>query len=82
MIGATHTMEQHIIPRPILGFELNIYGWLHYFFLNFTILQLIVSNIENFKRLGWDEFIPALGKISKFLKIKNNKKEGEDIDIN
>jgi len=80
MIGIAHTLEQHIIPRPLLGFEINIYEWLHYFFLNFTILQLIVSNIENFNRLGWDDFVPAIGKIGSFLNIRKKGKDLEDVN--
>jgi len=80
MIGIAHTLEQHIVPRPLLGFNINIYEWLHYFFLNFTILQLIVSNIENFNRLGWDDFVPALGKIGSFLNIKKKVSNLEDVN--
>lgn len=76
MIGSAHMLSQDIEPKSLLGFEFHIYEWLHYFFLNFTILQLIVSNIENFNRLGWSDFVPALDKISSFLNIK--KKEGSN----
>ena len=62
-----------MVSKPFFGFDFNIYEWLHYFFLNFTILQLFISNLENFKRLGWQEFVPAINKISNFLKIGNKK---------
>lgn len=73
IIAGVHVLAQNITPKPLLGFEFNIYEWLHYFFLNFIILQLIISNLENFKRLGWGDFIPAINKITKFLGIKDKK---------
>lgn len=73
MIGSAHMLSQGMTPKPLFGFEFDIYAWLHYFFLNFTILQFFISNIENFRRLGWSEFIPALDKIGDFMNIK--KKE-------
>lgn len=78
MIASAHILSQNIEPKPLLGFTFNIYEWLHYFFLNFTILQLFISNIENFRRLGWEEFVPAIGKIGDFLNVgKKLKKENE-----
>ena len=75
LIGASHLLADNIPAKPFLGFSFNIYEWLHYFFLNFTILQLFTSCIENFRRLEWGEFVPAIDKISKFLRLENTKKD-------
>ena len=75
LIGASNLLANYVPAKPFLGFSFNIYEWLHYFFLNFTILQLFTSCIENFRRLGWGEFVPAIDKISTFLKLENTKKD-------
>lgn len=71
-IGCSHLFALHLpaMAFPILGWEFNPYILLFYFFLNWTILTLFVSNIENFKKLGWDEYVPILGKIHSLLKLK------------
>lgn len=76
-IGLVHLLDQNIEPKKIMGAEINIYEWLHYFFLNFVILQLLISNLENFNRLGWGNWFPAINKITKFLGIKDKNKEDE-----
>lgn len=78
MIGSAHLLSKNMSPKPVFGFSFNVYEWLHYFFLNFTILQFFISNIENFRRLGWSEFVPALDKIGDFLNIK---KSAEKIEL-
>lgn len=70
MIGAANLLSLHIHIKPILGWSFNYYEWIHYTSMNFVILQLFISNIENFNRLGWTEFLPLLKKLSKFLKLK------------
>ncbi len=75
MIGFANVLAVHVKVKPIFGVEFNYYEWLHYAFFNFVILNLFVSNIENATRLGWDEFVPILGKISSWLKLKNNNHE-------
>ena len=70
MIGAANLLSLHIQIKPIFGWSFNYYEWIHYTSMNFVILQLFISNIENFNRLGWTEFLPLLKKLSKFLKLK------------
>ena len=70
MIGSANLLAQHIHIKPILGWTFNYYEWIHYTCMNFVILQLFMSNIENFNRLGWTEFVPLLKKLSKLLKLK------------
>lgn len=78
MIGVSHLMYIGIKPINIQGFEVNIYKWMHYMFLNFTIVNLFISNIENFSRLGWSEFVPGLTRLNSFLKIKSKQKVDEE----
>ena len=73
LIGVTNVLAQNMISSPGAWLTFNVYEWAYYVFLNFTILQLIVSNIENFNRLGWDEMMPVLKRISSILKLSKNK---------
>lgn len=70
MIGAANLLALNIHIKPIFGWSFNYYEWIHYTCMNFVIVQLFISNIENFNRLGWTEFIPILKKLSKVLKLK------------
>jgi hypothetical protein len=78
MIGISHAMSENIEIKPIFGVTFNVYEWLHYAFYNYIIINLIWSNLENFKRLGWTEYSPILKKLSKYIKdepIKLDKDE-------
>lgn len=75
IISVMHVVSQYITPKPLFGWEFNIYEWLHYFFLNFVILQMVISNLENFERLGWDAMVPAVKKINSLLGIKPKRKK-------
>lgn len=68
MIGISHAMATNIKIKPIFGMTFNIYEWLHYAFYNYVIINLIWSNLENFKRLGWTEYLPILKHLSKYIK--------------
>ena len=76
MIGCSHLLSVNMPVKPFLGFTVNIYEWLHYGFINFVIIQLFISNIENFKRIGWTEYVPFLDKLHKILQL-GDKKEDE-----
>jgi len=81
MIGISNAMATHIEIKPIFGVIFNIYEWLHYAFYNYVIINLIWSNLENFKRLGWTEYLPILKHLAKHIKdepIKPNNNEGEN----
>lgn len=80
MIGATNVLKNNVEVKEVLGYQLNFYEWIHYVLYNFAILQYIISNLENFERLGWNEYVPLLSKLKKvmnfdFSAIKNNKDE-------
>ena len=68
MIGASNILAIYVPVKPILGFTFNIYEWLHYAFYNYVLLNLFWSNIENFVRLGWDDYLPILKKLKKYVK--------------
>jgi hypothetical protein len=81
LIGVSHALAKNMIVPPGAWLTFNIYEWVYYVFLNFTILQLIVSNIENFNRLGWDEMMPVLKRLSSILKLgKGGKEDFKDND--
>lgn len=81
MIGISHAMAEGIKIKPIFGVTFNIYEWLHYGFYNYIIINLFWSNLENFKRLGWTEYLPLLKGLAKYIKdepIKPTKDEREN----
>jgi hypothetical protein len=75
MIGISHAMANNIQIKPIFGVKFNVYEWFHYAFYNYIIINLIWSNLENFKRLGWTEYSPILKKLSKYIKDEPIKPE-------
>jgi hypothetical protein len=79
MIGFAHVLAVKVNIKPVFGMDFNYYEWMHYTFFNYVLIQLFISNIENFNRLGWDEFIPMIGRLTKFLKIKI-KKDDEKVE--
>ena len=68
MIGCSIILSIYIPVKSFFTWNFNIYSWLHYGFYNFIIINLIWSNLENFKRLGWMEYIPILKQLSKYIK--------------
>jgi|GEM_PF-1624247 len=78
MIGFAHVLANNVKIKPIFGVEFNYYEWLHYAFFNFVLINFFISNIENFIRLGWDEFMPILKKAKSWLNIKLPTDEKKD----
>ncbi len=74
-IGCANMLAVHMKPKPIFGFEVNIYELFHYALINFTVVNFLISNIENFERLGWDEYIPLISVLSDFMNKFKKKKE-------
>lgn len=68
MIGCSHVLAIYVPVKPFFGIEFNIYEWLHYGFYNFVLINLFWSNIENFIKLGWDEYLPILKRLKKYTK--------------
>ena len=68
MIGCSNILATHVPIKTFFSWDFNIYEWLHYGFYNFVLINLIWSNLENFKRLGWTEYIPLLKMLSKYIK--------------
>ena len=80
MIGISNSMAVSIPIKPIFGVTFNVYEWLHYGFYNYIIINLFWSNLENFKRLGWNDYLPLLKYLDKYIKdepikTKNNERE-------
>ena len=77
MIGSMHLCAIFIPHKSILGFDVNIYSFLHYAFYNYVIINLFLSNIENFVRLGWEMggFTPWIAKRLNLEVFKNKQKE-------
>ncbi len=73
MIGCANLLALNMPQKSLFGYETNIYEWLHIAFLHFTAINLFISNLENFARLGWDEYVPIIKKINSFLKINQNE---------
>jgi hypothetical protein len=77
-IICSNLAAKYIPNKGFLGFQFNIYDWLHYLFYNFIILQLFISNLENFVRLGWGNFLPLISQLSSILKINQDEKKNDD----
>jgi len=78
MIAISWILSRNIPVVGFFGLHFNVYQYLHYAFYNFVLLQLFISNLENFKRLGWNEYVPLLTKINTFLKLKSKSKPNEE----
>ena len=74
MIGCSHVLSIYVPVKNFFEWNFNIYSWLHYGFYNFVLINLIWSNLENFKRLGWTEYIPILKQLSKYIKDEPKSK--------
>lgn len=80
MIGSMNLCSLYIPHKDILGFDINIYSFLHYAFYNYVIINLFLSNIENFVRLGWE-----MGGLTTWIAKRANLevfKNKKDIDYN
>jgi Bacteriophage holin family len=69
-IGLANILQNNIPMKEVLGYKLDYYGFAHYVFLNFTILQYMLSNLENFVELGWNKHIPLIDKINDIINFK------------
>lgn len=73
MIGCTNILDIYAKSPEILGYEIDIYAFVHFAWLNFVILQLLGSNIENFIRLGWDKKSMLIRILAKIYNIKDKE---------
>ena len=71
IIGCTNVLAIYAKSPTILGYELNIYYFVHFAWCNFVLLQLLGSNIENFIRLGWDKNSMLIRILMKIYNIKS-----------
>lgn len=64
MIGSSYMLSVYVPHKSYAGIDINIYAFLHYCFYNYVLINLFISNIENFIRLGWNfkGLIPWIGK--------------------
>lgn len=70
MLGCTNVLDIYAQSPQVLGYELDIYAFVNFAWLNFVILQLLGSNIENFIRLGWDKKSMLVRLLAKIYNIK------------
>lgn len=77
-IICSNLAAKYIPNRGFFGIQFNIYDWLHYLFYNFIIIQLFISNLENFMRLGWGNFLPIISQLSNILKINQETKKDDN----
>lgn len=75
LMGCVHIFATHLPVPEAAGYKFNIYVVIYYAFLNLIILNLLLSVIENFEKLGWDEYIPVIRKIHSFLKLKKTQND-------
>jgi len=75
MLGCTNILDIYAKSPEILGYSIDIYAFVNFAWLNFVILQLLGSNVENFIRLGWDKKSMLVRILVKIYNIK----EKEDV---
>lgn len=73
MLGCTNILDVYAQSPYVLGYELDIYAFVNFAWLNFVILQLLGSNIENFIRLGWDKRSMLVRLLAKIYNIKDKE---------
>jgi hypothetical protein len=73
MLGCTNILDVYAKSPYILGYEIDIYAFVSFAWLNFVILQLLGSNIENFIRLGWDKKSMLVRLLAKIYNIKDKQ---------
>lgn len=60
---------------PFTETKINIYTWIYFVVLNWIVLQLILSVLENLSEMGWEEtnglFKIIYNKISKWFQLQN-----------
>lgn len=76
-IACSNLASRYIPQRAIFGITFNVYDWVHYLFYNYVIIQLFISNLENFMRLGWGNFLPIIDKLGEVLKLNKNGDKSE-----
>lgn len=67
ILGVTNIIAVNMEKKAVIGWEFNIYEWIHYTMLHYVLIQFLIGNLKNFKRLGWSEFIPIVNVLEKFL---------------
>jgi hypothetical protein len=73
MLGCTNMLDKYAQSPTILDYEIDIYAFVNFAWLNFVILQLLGSNIENFIRLGWDKKSMLVRILAKIYNIKDKE---------
>lgn len=73
IIGIINIFKNGMKPMVVIDNEINIYSWLYYTVFNMIVVQLIVSVLENYSRLGYKEsnkiFGLIAGKLNKWFKL-------------
>jgi len=75
LIGCLNILDIYAVSPKFIGFEMDIYAFVYYAWLNFVLLQLIGSNIENFIKLGWDKKSMLVRLLAKIYNIKTDEDE-------
>lgn len=78
VIGMANLLAKNVEVKNLVGFDMNYFEWLHYAFLNFVLLQLFISVLQNFEKLGWNEFVPLISHLKRFIKIKPEEFKKKD----
>lgn len=66
LIALMNIFKNHLEIPSVAGIEVDIYSWIYYAIVNLVVIQLLISVLENFGRLGFAE----TNMITKFLYAK------------
>ena len=76
LIGCLNVLDIYLPSPKAFGFSFDMYAVMYFAWLNFVLVNLLGSNIENFIRLGWDKNSLLVRLLAKLYNIK--KKEDEN----
>ena len=82
LVGVTHVFYLYTPERPIFGFDVNLYEWVHWGFSNWVIVHMLLSVLENIIELKWDKHLPLVTVLAKLFNLKyaNQIPENREID--
>jgi hypothetical protein len=69
LIGIVNIFKTKFQVPQIFGQQIHIYAWIYYIMLNMITIQLIISVLENYSRLGYRE----TNRVFRFITIKFDK---------
>jgi hypothetical protein len=81
MMGTTFTLAAYYPIQPYFGVEFNHFKWINYIFTNYIFVNLLLSILENFVRLGWNDRFGIINSIAEGFNLHVLKKKKDERKI-